>query len=693
MGCLVYRPSKVYNTEIEPFHRDTDFSAIYANQSKISHEEALEDIKGKTIITEISKAFKQHASKNCLGYRLQLEEDKSHAIARLSLGHRLLPQKHRFVEDYTFLTYEQVEKYSNTLAKNLIGYNFAIKEENHFLIGIFAQNCAEWVITDIACQLSSITSVAPYSLFDEKSFELICRQTKINTLCVSPDSLKILIKYMKEYRIKFLIKNIILYDLTMLIDPQDRQELLHRGYKVYNFSSLVKSIQEKSKNVELNTIKDDEPVSICYTSGIRGPPKGAIVTQNNFYASNKIFPDNNIELTSNSTHFSYIPLSNTMERSIVMYALTKGAKIGFCSGKIADNPKDCSILDPTFLVITPKQLKKFRDTQFQKIYKAKEKQGFSAASFSIEIGKIRKTILEEEENNKGIIKESLVNQASKSHYGNGIQFIVTGSALLTKNLSTDIKFLLGKPIVEVYGKAATSGSAFITDIADFSNNSVGGAVTSLLFKLKGIEGTQYVRTLSTDGNLTPSGELYLKGPTISKKYFKSKEVEEDGWFKTGDICMVLYDNNGLKVLGRTEDSFKLLKGEYIIPGMLEGIYSKLNFISQIVITTNSKKKNIVGIIIVNYDIIEVIKKVLKWKEDDEIKNYMESGEVTFYVADELAKIHKEAKLKEYEALNNNFILIAPMKFDSMPGFDVSEASDKLDRNKVVELFKDRIEKL
>ncbi|KAL0694982.1 hypothetical protein Bca4012_062162 [Brassica carinata] len=71
-----------------------------------------------------------------------------------------------------------------------------------------------------------------------------------------------------------------------------------------------------------------------------------------------------------------------------------------------------------------------------------------------------------------------------------------------------------------------------------------------------------------------TGELWLKGPSISKGYFKDKEAtsetfNKEGWLKTGDLCYI--DEDGfLYVVDRLKELIKY-KGYQVAPAELEAL--------------------------------------------------------------------------------------------------------------------------
>jgi len=68
-------------------------------------------------------------------------------------------------------------------------------------------------------------------------------------------------------------------------------------------------------------------------------------------------------------------------------------------------------------------------------------------------------------------------------------------------------------------------------------------------------------------NKPSQGEIWLRGPSISKGYYnRDKETEEaftsDGWFKTGDIGE-WQPSGTIKIIDRKKNLVKTLNGEYI----------------------------------------------------------------------------------------------------------------------------------
>lgn len=80
----------------------------------------------------------------------------------------------------------------------------------------------------------------------------------------------------------------------------------------------------------------------------------------------------------------------------------------------------------------------------------------------------------------------------------------------------------------------------------------------------------------TSKNNLPQGEIYLRGPSITKGYFKREDltkeaITDDGWLMTGDIGQWNADGT-LSIIDRKKNLVKLSGGEYI--GELAFAWSK-----------------------------------------------------------------------------------------------------------------------
>jgi long-chain acyl-CoA synthetase len=91
-------------------------------------------------------------------------------------------------------------------------------------------------------------------------------------------------------------------------------------------------------------------------------------------------------------------------------------------------------------------------------------------------------------------------------------------------------------------------------------------------------------------NKPSQGEIWLRGPSITKGYYnRDKETEEaftsDGWFKTGDIGE--WQTSGtIKIIDRKKNLVKTLNGEYIALEKVPPTPHRVNYHCVLIISWN-----------------------------------------------------------------------------------------------------------
>ena len=131
--------------------------------------------------------------------------------------------------------------------------------------------------------------------------------------------------------------------------------------------------------------------------------------------------------------------------------------------------------------------------------------------------------------------------------------------------------------------------------------------------------------------------------------------------------------------------FKLSQGEYIIPAKLESVYSKSNFVQQIMIYGNSAMNNIIAIICPEK---KPCARMLEISEEELVKNE-DNKELENIIIKDLEKLAIEANFNGLEKVK--FVII------TFEGFTIQNEcmtpTMKIVRKKVEIKYKDRIEKL
>src|SRR5690606_14634998 len=114
------------------------------------------------------------------------------------------------------------------------------------------------------------------------------------------------------------------------------------------------------------------------------------------------------------------------------------------------------------------------------------------------------------------------------------------------------------------------------------------------------------------------------------------------------------DSNGIKIIDRVKEIFKLSQGEYIAPSKLEAIYNRCRYVSQICVYGNSHHTFIIAIIVINKNnVIDFLTR--SGKNVTQVEDHLKDRELMNEIKNNLDALVKENKVNGLEKIHN-FIL-------------------------------------
>lgn len=147
-----------------------------------------------------------------------------------------------------------------------------------------------------------------------------------------------------------------------------------------------------------------------------------------------------------------------------------------------------------------------------------------------------------------------------------LKLTISGGMALTKAAAQRWEKTTGCPIAEGYGLTETSPIVSFNPTDSIQLGTIG----------KPVAGTA-VKVVDADGNdmaLGEPGELCVQGPQVMKGYWQREDetrdaIDEDGWFRTGDIA-VLQDDGYIRIVDRKKDMI-LVSGFNVYPNEVEDV--------------------------------------------------------------------------------------------------------------------------
>ncbi|BGP69218.1 long-chain fatty acid-CoA ligase [Rhodotorula toruloides] len=181
--------------------------------------------------------------------------------------------------------------------------------------------------------------------------------------------------------------------------------------------------------------------------------------------------------------------------------------------------------------------------------------------------------------------DKVVYEAVRQGTGGKLKHAMSGGAPISRETQEflDIALVL---IIQGYGMTESTAMCCILPSEMHQSSTVGVPVPSCEIKLVDVQEAGYKAT-----NDPPQGEIWIRGPSVTKGYYKQDKLTkeswtEDGWFMTGDVGQWNKDGT-LSVIDRKKNLVKLAGGEYIALERLESLYSSCEYVARIMIHATS----------------------------------------------------------------------------------------------------------
>ncbi|KAI8921513.1 hypothetical protein BC831DRAFT_476855 [Entophlyctis helioformis] len=513
------------------------------------------------------------------------------------------------------------------------------------MLGVLLKNCPEWLIADYACISYGLVTVPIHENFDSDNIVYILNHTEMSTLLTGKNNIERVLDALP--RSKFL-KFIVIADVDEVPkDIVDRGKA--HGATIVSFKDL-EALGEKHL-VEPHAPDSKDIVTISYTSGTTGNPKGAMLRHEALMAAGAGILDTlpkHLSLGNTDRHLSYLPMSHMLERALIHNVGILGCKVGFFRGDILQLFDDIAELKPTIFPTVPRLLNRLYD----RIRSTIDASGFIGKTVFGIAYNAKKRLLEKGIISRTTIWDRLVFGKVQQRIGGEVRCFVTGAAPINPEILQFVRIVFGVNILEGYGQTETCASGTITMAGDYLSpfgSHIGVPFACSEYKLIDVPTMEY---FVTDSN--PRGEICLRGPTVMTGYYKdpvktAEALDADGWLHTGDVGEV-QPNGTLKIIDRIKAMIKLSQGEYIAPEKIE-LVVKSRYLAQVYVHGDSLQSCVVVVGMLDPDVI------LPWAARDGLEKL---------TLEELAKNERVHKL----ILDD---IVALGRANKLPGYEIPKA--------------------
>ncbi len=431
-------------------------------------------------------------------------------------------------------------------------------------IATISNNRPEWNFVDMGMSQAGFIHVPIYPTISTEEYTYILNHAEPSLIFISD---KMLFEKISPICEKIAsIKAI--FTFNQVEGSRNWKELLELGKKnEEKYRDELVSIK--------NSIKPEDMVTILYTSGTTGFPKGVMLTHDNLISNVKasvgVHP-----LDFRHRALSFLPISHVYERMLNYHFQYKGISIYYAESMatIAPNAQE---IKPDLFSTVPRLLEGIYDKIIGKgkdLSFPKKQIFFWAVNLGLRFEHNRKNGWWYHVRLK--IADKLIFSKWRAVLGGNVQIMVSGAASLQPRLIR-IFWAAGIKILEGYGLTETSPVIAVNNLT--TNEIIFGTVGPAVDRVQ-------VR-------IAEDGEILCKGPNVMIGYYKEpgltrEAIDADGWFHTGDVG-TLIDNKYLKITDRKKEIFKLSSGKYIAPQVIENKLKESFFIQQVMVVGENEK--------------------------------------------------------------------------------------------------------
>ncbi len=478
---------------------------------------------------------------------------------------------------------QRVKQVSNAL----LNLGVAVQEN----VGVFSQNAVESLFCDFGAFGIRAVTIPFYATSSEEQIRFMIADAGVRILFVGEQE-----QYDKAFRVLAQcpsMERIIVFDSHVRISQQDTNSIYFDDFLKLG-EGFPRQSEVERRWAEAN---EDDIANILYTSGTTGDSKGVILSYSQYHAAmeanGKCVPVGESDRVMN-----FLPYTHVFERGWTYLCLTVGARL-----IVNTNPREIQETmrqtHPTCMCAVPRF--------WEKVYagvKAKidEASGVKRALFKSALNTGRKHNIEYLSHGRRpsmglamryqFFNRTVFSLIRKELGLEDAHFFPTAGARVSEEVE-EFVHAIGINMIVGYGLTESLATVSCDHLGEpYSIGSVGQPIEGIEVKIGDNE------------------EVLLKGPTITRGYYKREKLtadafDADGFFHTGDAGYM--QNGELFLKERIKDLFKTSNGKYIAPQMIEAKLLVDKYIEQVAIIAD-ERKFVSALVVPNYEMLETYAK-------------------------------------------------------------------------------------
>ena len=352
----------------------------------------------------------------------------------------------------------------------------------------------------------------------------------------------------------------------------------------------------------------EDVLTIVYTSGTTGPPKGCVLTHRNYRVMVEMVLAVEDVLQARDVVLLHLPLAHTFARLVEFAAPAVGATIAFCPEATAV-PTALREVRPTVFPSVPRLYEKIAAA----VQAGLEEQQGTRRRLAVWALRVGARASARRQSGRSLpfplaaelaLADRLVLAKVRARLGGRLRHAVSGGAPLARE-TAEFFHSLGVLVLEGYGLTECTAAATFDRPDRYRFGTVGPA-------LPGVE-------ISIAGD----GEVLVRGENVFGGYFRDEEATRsvltpDGWLRTGDVGEI--DDDGfLTITDRKKDIIVTAGGKNVSPQNIESALKVSRYVSEALVI-GDRRPYLVALLCLDHDEVRKVAET-----DEEVRALVHSA--------------------------------------------------------------------
>jgi long-chain acyl-CoA synthetase len=465
--------------------------------------------------------------------------------------------RHRVDGEWKEISYAELARRTRAIAKGLVALGIEVGDR----VSILSNTRPEWTVIDMAVfRAGAVVAPIYHTNSAEECGYVLGHSDARVVFCEDAEQLA---------KVQSVRGDCPLLERIVLIEGEAEGALTLDG-----LCDLGADVSDQTVDERVASVHAHDVATLIYTSGTTGPPKGCVLTHDNFLGATRAYEER-LDLREEGVpivFFMFLPLAHSLARITEICVIDMGGTLVFWQRRPEFLLDDIRESRPTYLPSVPRV--------FEKIYTA-ARSGIAQQpvhkraifNWAVRTGERRRAL---ERSGRKVpapvawqhrIADRLVLSKVRGLFGGELRLAASGAAPIAKEI---LQFFdaCGVLVLEAWGMTETAAAGAINTVDELRFGSVGRP-------LPGVE-----------MRIAADGELLMRGPSVFQGYFKDEhatgETLDDGWLATGDLAAIDADGY-VSIVGRKKDLIITSSGKNISPSNLENALKQIRWVSEAVV--------------------------------------------------------------------------------------------------------------